>query len=106
MIGKSALHLLEQRHRPQAGRGLKHRANLAVPETVEGIGSSTPQLVFPGLRGRQMVRGLDAAGFITTAGPEPLGRICKRVPTGAWERRSTTDVIEADRVDGGQRILL
>ena len=31
MIGMTALHLLEQPNRSQAGMGLKHRADLAVP---------------------------------------------------------------------------
>jgi hypothetical protein len=37
VIGVAALHFLEQRDRPQAGLGLEHRADLAVPEPVERV---------------------------------------------------------------------
>jgi hypothetical protein len=61
MIRIPALHLLEQRHGPQAGRGLKHRADLAIPKPKERIGGSTSRSGFIGMRRRQVVRGLDAA---------------------------------------------
>jgi hypothetical protein len=37
VIRVAALHFLEQRDRPQAGLGLEHRADLAVPEPVERV---------------------------------------------------------------------
>jgi hypothetical protein len=69
MIGMATLHLFEQGHRPQAGCGFEHGADLSVPQPGKGIGGETTGSWIDDLPGREMVTQLDAApGPLAEAG--------------------------------------
>ena len=62
MIRVAAQHLVEHPDGPQARRGLEHRADLAVPQSVERIGTLAAQGAVGDRRCREVAVRLDAAG--------------------------------------------
>ena len=57
-IGMAAADLLEDRYRPDVGRGRKHRHDLALPHSSKRVGRQRPQglVVCDGNRGSASIR--------------------------------------------------
>src|SRR6201746_20968 len=83
MRGKSALHLLQQRHWPQTGHRLEHGADLSVPEPEKGISRSASQSWLAVFQGWQVVRTFD-----TATGPFAEPALAAATGCGWWRRKS------------------